>query len=65
MDDFLKPYLLSESPQITEIKINNLSMLDVKWHYDFVGGKPERLKVINHLKKIGYVYRNSFYVKIL
>ena len=57
--------MLGETPQVTETKINNLSMVDVKWHYDFIGGKPERLKVINHLKKVCYVYQNSFYIKIL
>ena len=65
MDNFLKPYMVGDNPQVTETIVNGVSFIDVKWNFDFVGGKPERLKVIYHLKKNGYVHHNSLYIKKL
>ena len=55
--------MTGENPQVIERIVGTLSMIDVKWSFDFKGGKPERLKVIYHLKKNGYEYQNSFYIK--
>ena len=63
MDSFLKPYMVGDNPQVTENNICGLSIIDVKWNYNFIGGKSERTKVINHLKKNGYVHQNSVYIK--
>lgn len=63
MDNFLEQYMVGEKPQVIEHKMIGMSIIDVKWSYEFNGGKPERLKVINHLKKLGYKTRGSLYVK--
>lgn len=55
--------MVGDNPQVTEQIIGGLSIIDVKWNYEFVGRKSERLKIINHLKKNGYVYQNSVYIK--
>jgi hypothetical protein len=62
MDNFLKPYMVGENPQVTETTFGGISFIDVKWNFDFVGGKPERLKVINHLKKNGYTNWHGLYI---
>ena len=63
MDNFLKPYMIGEKPKVTELIIAGISFIDVKWSYEFDGHKRERTKIINHLKKNGYVYQNSYYTK--
>lgn len=55
--------MVGDNPQVTEQIIGGLSIIDVKWNYEFIGGKPERLKVIYHLKKMGYKFINNFYIK--
>jgi hypothetical protein len=65
MDNFLKPYMVGDNPQVKESIIGTLSVIDVKWNYDFIGGKPERMKVIYRIKKMGYLYINGLYVKII
>lgn len=55
--------MIGENPKVTERVVGGLSLIDVEWSYAFVGRKAERTKIINYLKKNGYVYQNSFYIK--
>jgi hypothetical protein len=57
--------MIGENPQVTEKIVSGISFIDVKWSYEFAGHKSERTKIINHLKKNGYVYYNDYYIKII
>lgn len=42
----------------------NMTWVDIEWYDKFEGGKPERNKLIYHLKKNGFKFQNSFYIKL-
>jgi hypothetical protein len=65
----LEPYILSKEQQVKVFlpEEGDLLCIDVDWSYKFQGKKQERTKVVNFLKKEGFIFskeNNEMYLRV-
>lgn len=65
----LEPYILSKEKQVKVFLTEESDILcfDISWSYKFQGKKQERTKVINFLKREGFIFskeNNGMYLRV-